>query len=353
MGYERKNTDNLKAIVEPLLQWYRENARALPWRENRDPYRIWVSEIMLQQTRVEAVKPYFERFLKKFPDLKTLAEADEEVLLKHWEGLGYYNRARNLQKAAQMIVEQHGGVFPKAYEDMLSLPGIGEYTAGAVSSIAFEQPVPAVDGNVLRVMARLLEDERDIGDPAVKKSMGQALGAIYPEGQCGAFTQSLMELGATICLPKAAPLCMTCPLASLCRANLTQRQMDLPIKGAKKPRKKQDKTVFLLTCKGRLAVRKREETGLLAGLWELPNQEGRLSAKEAEDLLAKWRLRVRSLEKVKKRKHIFTHVEWSLYGFLAECETEGPEFTWADSQELESRIALPTAFKQFLEEWID
>ncbi|MEG0662950.1 MAG: A/G-specific adenine glycosylase, partial [Anaerovoracaceae bacterium] len=251
----------LEKIVAPLVEWYGINARALPWRMSKAPYGIWVSEIMLQQTRVSAVIEYFKRFMTALPTIEALAEAKEEELLKLWEGLGYYTRVRNLQKAAKVIVQEHQGCFPQTYEAVIALPGIGAYTAGAICSIAFEQKTPAVDGNVLRVMSRLTENYGDIGKASVKKQVEQQLKAIYPEGRCGDFTQSLMELGATICIPKGEPDCGACPVSSFCRGYQNNTYKELPIKAKKIQRRKEKKTVFLLTCGEEYAIEKREKGG--------------------------------------------------------------------------------------------
>ena len=343
--------ETLEGIVQPLLRWYDSNARELPWRENKEPYRVWVSEIMLQQTRVEAVKPYFERFLRELPTVAELAQAEEDVLLKLWEGLGYYSRVRNMKKAAQILMEQYGGQFPEEAEELKKLPGIGDYTAGAISSISFGRPAPAVDGNVLRVVSRLAEDPRDMGQPGLKREVAQGLRQVYPEGRAGDFTQSLMELGAIVCLPNGAPLCQECPLREQCGAFLHGTQGDFPKKAEKKARKVQEKTVFLILRQGRLAVKKRDAEGLLAGLWELPNGEGRLTAEEARAWLEGLGLQVGRLERIKKRKHVFTHVEWRMTAYRAQCSGEGKGLVWATAEDLASRIPLPTAFKQFLEDW--
>lgn len=351
MSHLAKEAAQLTRIVSPLLTWYDQTARVLPWRENTDPYRVWVSEIMLQQTRVEAVKPYFERFMQALPSLSDLANAGEETLLKLWEGLGYYARVRNLQKAAKLICEQHGGNFPSRYEDMIKLPGVGAYTAGAISSISFGKPIPAVDGNVLRVVTRLTEDYRDIAAPALKEEMAETLRRIYPTDRSGAFTQSLMELGATVCLPNGSPKCDTCPLASLCLARLRGKQDNLPVKSKKAPRRKEEKTVFLLCSQGQIAVCKREQKGLLAGLWEFPNQEGLLSSKDARMWVESQGIPVSGLKKTPEKKHIFTHVEWKLRGFLVQCELPSGSYQWVNREELERSISLPTAFRQFLPFW--
>lgn len=336
-------------IVSTLLRWYDENSRVLPWRENTAPYRVWVSEIMLQQTRVEAVIPYYERFLARLPDIQSLAEADEGLLHKLWEGLGYYSRVRNLQKAARLILELHGGVFPSDHAEILALPGIGAYTAGAISSICFGQPTPAVDGNVLRVMARLTGCEADIASPAVKRQFTALLKQIYPAGRCGDFTQSLMELGAVLCLPNGKPRCTDCPLAFFCRARADGTTLSLPVKSKKPPRKKEKKTVFLLLCKGRLALRQRPKRALLGGLWELPNTEGHLSRREAEALLEAWGLDFSEIKKGPGRKHIFTHIEWEMESLIVRCENTPEAFTWANAEQLTHELALPSAFRPFLD----
>ncbi|HNX13837.1 MAG TPA: A/G-specific adenine glycosylase [Oscillospiraceae bacterium] len=337
----------LKPIVAPLLGWYGENARVLPWRENTDPYRVWVSEIMLQQTRVETVIPYYNRFLTVLPDIEALAECDEQALLKLWEGLGYYSRVRNLQKAAQVIVQKFGGRFPDEFDDILSLPGIGTYTAGAISSICFEKPIPAVDGNVLRVLSRVLGSEADIALPEVKTKFTELLRQIYPKGHCGDFTQALMELGAMVCLPNGMPQCMVCPLAALCEANRTGRQAELPNKSKKAPRKKEEKTVFLLICGDKIALQKRPEGVLLGGLWEFPNVPGHLTPKQAKEVLAQWNIEAVSVEKGPRKKHIFTHIEWEMTSYLVSCENMPGQFTWVTREELANNLALPSAFQGF------
>ena len=264
-----------------LLKWYGENKRVLPWREKKNPYEIWVSEIMLQQTRVEAVKPFYERFMRELPNVAALAVCPEEKLLKLWEGLGYYNRVRNMQKAAQKIMEVYDGVFPADYEALKGLPGIGNYTAGAVASIAFCIPVPAVDGNVLRVMARLREDGEDILKQSVKNRVEAELTEIMPAEDPGAFNQAMMDLGAMVCLPNGAPKCEVCPLFDQCLAGRHQTWTEYPFKKSAKPRRIEDRTVLLFLDGAHTAVRKRPKKGLLAGLYEFPNFDGVLSEQEA------------------------------------------------------------------------
>lgn len=345
--YQEQGEDFLSQIPAPLLAWYDANARILPWRESTAPYGVWVSEIMLQQTRVEAVKPYFDRFMIALPTLQALAEAPEEQLLKLWEGLGYYNRVRNLQKAAQQIMNVHGGIFPGTYEELLDLPGVGAYTAGAIASISFGLPVPAVDGNVLRVLARVTENYEDIGSAKVKQEVTAALAEIYPRDRSGDFTQSLMELGAIICTPNGVPKCEVCPLQGLCLAYRGKAQGDLPVKTKKKPRKIEDRTVLLLTCRGKIAICKRQDKGLLGGLWQFPNYEGALTAQEVELLLQSLGIRTKKLTPSIGRKHIFTHIEWHMTAYLVECEGTNPDLSWVSKEELEHTIPLPTAFRIF------
>ena len=331
--------ESLELLPIPLLQWYRENARVLPWRSDPTPYHVWLSEIMLQQTRVAAVLDYYRRFLAELPDVASLAAVEEDRLMKLWQGLGYYNRARNLQKAARQIMEDHGGVFPHTYEEIRALAGVGDYTAGAVASIAFGIPVPAVDGNVLRVTARVTGDDGDIMRPDTKARMGAALRAVMPVEAPGDFNQALMELGATVCLPNGAPLCERCPARAFCAARLTGRTGQLPVKTPKKPRRVEARTVFLIFWKGRVALRRRAKKGLLAGLWEYPNE---LSP-------APCPVEALSLERGPSGRHIFTHIEWRMEALLVEAAGEAlpPGWVWAGPGELEERYAVPNAFQAF------
>lgn len=341
-------TARISGIVPPLLAWYEKNARVLPWRENTDPYRVWVSEIMLQQTRVETVIPYYNRFMRRFPDVASLAEAEEEQIMKLWEGLGYYSRARNLQKAARKIMAEYGGRFPRNVEDIRTLPGIGTYTAGAIASICFGEPVPAVDGNVLRVAARLTGYEGDISRPEAKAGVAGMLADIYPKARSGDFTQSLMELGAMVCLPNGAPKCVVCPVAFLCRAYETEMQEALPVRHKKKPRQKETKTVFLLSCGKLVAVRRRAGDVLLGGLWEFPNTAGDLTPKEAEEFLMQWGISAGSVTEGIRKKHIFTHVEWEMRSYLVSCRNLPADFVWVTKEKLAGELTLPSAFRAFL-----
>ena len=332
---------NLSSLPLPLLQWYRENARVLPWRSDPTPYHVWLSEIMLQQTRVAAVLDYYRRFLEAVPTVADLAALPEERLLKLWEGLGYYNRARNLQKAARQIVEDFGGEFPNTYEDIRGLCGVGDYTAGAIASIAFGLPVPAVDGNVLRVIARIAGDNADITAPAAKKKVTAALAQILPVKSPGDFNQALMELGATVCLPNGAPLCGRCPARGFCAALLEDRIGELPVKAAQKPRKIEERTLWLIFHNGKVALRRRPAKGLLAGLWEFPNElsgTGLLEARGIEPL---------SDEFGCEAKHVFSHIEWHMTARVVEAADDTlPEgWVWAAPDELEKIYPLPSAFK--------
>ncbi len=342
--------DLLKQMPGLLLPWYDRHSRVLPWRENQDPYRIWVSEIMLQQTRVEAVKPYFERFLAALPTLQALGAAPEEELLKLWEGLGYYNRVRNLQKGAREVLERFQGRVPDSVEELRTLPGIGDYTAGAIASIAYDKPVCAVDGNVLRVLSRLLCDRRDITEPSAKRSAREKLEAVIPK-RAGDFNQALMELGAVVCLPNGEPRCEDCPLLKLCEGRKQGVERELPHKAPKKPRKKEEKTVLLLFRENRLALRKRPPKGLLAGLFEPPSLPGTLKKEEAENVLKDWGFSFGPLLKLPAAKHIFTHVQWEMTGFLTEVKGKGiGELVWVSWEELQKEYALPSAFKAYVPE---
>lgn len=354
MKYDYKDT------VEFLLDWYDNNARILAWRENPKPYYVWISEIMLQQTRVEAVKLYFDRFINAVPDIKCLAEIEEEKLMKLWEGLGYYNRARNLKKAAKIIMDEYGGEMPANYNKLLKLPGIGPYTAGAIASIAFSLPEPAVDGNVLRVMKRLAGSFDDITKDVVKKELEQDIREIIPKDRPGDFNQAVMELGAMICIPNGKPLCMKCPVMHLCKAYRNQTEMSIPVKTAKKPRKIEEKTILLIEKNKKYAIRKRESKGLLAGLWELPSLEGKLALPAVEDAMSKLGLSVIKIEPLGDAKHIFSHVEWHMTGYYIKLDEslvvredndyliyKKKQLKWAHKKEMEDIYTLPSAFEKY------
>ena len=339
----------LSRLPDLLLPWYAENRRDLPWRAHREPYHIWLSEIMLQQTRVEAVKGYYARFLSALPTVEALASCDDDTLHKLWEGLGYYSRVRNLKKAAQVIVSQYGGHFPTNYPEILALPGIGEYTAGAVCSIAFGLPTPAVDGNVLRVCARLLDDPSPIDAPATKKRVTSSLAQIYP-AEAGNFTQALMELGATLCGPNRKPDCANCPCSGICLGFQNGTAEALPVKNPKRAKRQEDITLFILRCGNRYALEKRADSGLLAGLWQFPNIAGKFTTAQALAEAVKLGIKPRDILRETEKKHIFTHIQWNMTGIFMEVVEETPCFQWFTPDEINTQAALPTAFRQFWEE---
>ena len=339
----------LQQLPAALLPWYREHRRVLPWRQDNAPYHVWLSEILLQQTRVEAVKDYYARFLRTLPTIEALAACDDDTLHKLWEGLGYYSRVRNLKKAAIQIMELHGGVFPSQYQQIRDLPGIGDYTAGAISSICFGQKRAAVDGNVLRVVSRLTEDATPIDLPAQKKAVTAALEAVYPM-DAGDFTQALMELGATLCGPNWAPKCEECPCRGFCGGALHATAQCYPVKLPKREKRTEEKTVFILSCDGRYALQKRPASGLLAGLWQFPNVPGKLETADALDAVRHMGLRPREIIKQLERKHIFTHIIWQMRGIYLEVAEQTEGFTWLTAGQINDTAALPTAFRQFWEE---
>ncbi len=340
----------LLPIAEPLVEWYESHARLLPWREDPTPYQVWISEIMLQQTRIEAVKPYFERFLLELPDIASLAAVDEDRLMKLWQGLGYYNRARNLKKAAQTVMTEYDGVLPGEREKLQKLPGIGSYTAGAISSIAFGRPEPAVDGNVLRIFSRLTAGYDDIAKQSTKKKWEDIIRQIIPQEHASHFNQGLFEVGEVICIPNGAPHCEECPLAFCCLARLRGLTGEIPIKMTQKKRKIEKLTVCILEADGRIALHKRPDQGLLASLYELPNVSGYI---EEEKLAEAFFVRpdtVLSVEKLPKAKHIFSHIEWHMIGYRVCLKGALPE-EWlaAEKAELRRKYALPNAFQKYTE----
>lgn len=338
----------MKEIFSAIVEWHKQNKRELPWRKEPTPYHVWLSEIMLQQTRIEAVIPYYHRFLSELPSIHALACCEDDKLLKLWQGLGYYSRARNLKKAALLVEEKFGGELPKEKEKLLTLPGIGDYTAGAISSIAFLQSEPAVDGNVVRVYSRLKEEKVDFSDLSARKKICALFQKEYPSGEdARALTEGIMELGETICIPNGKPLCERCPVQKLCLANIHQTTQLYPVKTPKIARKVLKKTVFLLTFQGKVAIQKREETGLLAGLYEFPCAEGFLSETEAKAWLKEKNLAVEKLIKTGNAKHIFTHLEWEMTGYLAECEGENESFLWVSREQIQTIYPIPTAYRYF------
>ena len=391
-----EETAVLKRAAEPLMAWYDGAKRDLPWRRDITPYRVWLSEIMLQQTRVEAGREYFLRFTEALPDVEALANVPDELLMKLWEGLGYYNRARNLKKAAGVVMEQYGGQLPSTYEELLNLPGIGPYTAGAISSIAFGRQRPAVDGNVLRVVMRLLGRYDDIARDSVKKAVEDALLEVMKEGEAhrrpGDFNQSLMELGAIVCIPNGQPRCDDCPWAGECAAKARNIAMELPVKQTKKQRRIEERTVLLLwDQEDRLLLHRRDDKGLLAGLWELPSLPGKLGLEEVNRVLADGASQtlaeegvpqvVTALRPAGEATHIFSHVEWHMTAFegilnvaeipdfgagsetvrkvsargvaeeprpyLRDVKEETPRWMRASREQIRDEVALPSAFKGF------
>jgi len=347
--------DKRKKLLSLIADYYRKEGRPLPWRESADPYRVWLSEIMLQQTRATAVIPYFHRFLDTLPNVKALAEAEEETVLKLWEGLGYYSRARNLHRAAQAVMEKHGGVFPDTYEELLALPGVGEYTAAAIGSICFGLPCAAVDGNVLRIFSRVFADARDITEASTKKDVAQKLSAVFPRGaEAAEVTQGMMEIGQCVCLPNGAPLCDACPLAAICTAKAEGKVSLFPVRAPKAPRRREDKTVLILhvadeTPSGRFLLHKRADEGLLNHLWEFPNFEGTLSLDEAikkAELIGGAPLAAVPTESA---KHIFTHLEWHMTGVLIECKSFAVHdgFAAATADEIQTLYPIASAFRAF------
>ena len=337
---------------EPLIRWYRENRRDLPWRQQPSPYHVWVSEIMLQQTRVEAVKPYYQRFLAALPAVKDLAEVPEDQLLKLWEGLGYYNRVRNMQKAARQVMADYGGEFPVTYEGIRSLAGIGSYTAGAIASFAYGLPKPAVDGNVLRVIMRLTGDDSDIMKQSTKKQVEEKLEPVIPADAASDFNQGLIELGAMVCVPNGQPKCGACPLAGMCRARIEGRIEELPVKTRAKERRIEERTILVFRDGEKTAICKRPDKGLLAGMYELPNYLGHMSRKEVAAYSKEIGLMPVRIKKLPEAKHIFSHVEWRMTGYEVRVDelekTNEKGFLFIHPEEIQERYPIPAAFGSYL-----
>jgi len=336
---------------ESLVEWFRKEKRDLPWREHPDPYRVWVSEIMLQQTRVEAVKPYYERFLKELPTVKHLAEAQEDKLLKLWEGLGYYNRVRNMQKAAQQIMIDYNGQFPETYEEIRTLKGIGNYTAGAISSFAYGIPEPAVDGNVLRVVTRLMADESDIMKQSTKTRIEEMLRTVIPGDAASDFNQGLIELGAIVCVPNGEPKCEVCPVAAYCKARKEEKTDRIPVKAKAKERRIEKKTVLIFRDGEKIAISKRGKKGLLAGLYELQNEPGHLTIEEVTRFSKEIGLMPIHIKELPHAKHIFSHVEWHMIGYeirVDELEkTNKKGLLFIHPEEILRDYPIPSAFDRY------
>lgn len=348
----------MKETAKPLVEWFRKNKRDLPWRERMDAYRVWISEIMLQQTRVEAVKPYYERFLKALPDVRALAKVSEDRLLKLWEGLGYYNRARNLKYAACQIIEEYGGKFPETYEEIRSLKGIGSYTAGAISSFVYNIPKPAVDGNVLRVVSRITADDSDIAKAGTKSKIEKEIEEVIPRDAAGDFNQSLIELGAVVCLPNGEPRCGSCPVSHLCLAHEQGRETEFPVKKKAKKRRIENRTVLLFRDAQKTAIRKRPAKGLLAGMYEFPNREGRMTYDEVVGYGKSLGLTPVRIRKLGNAKHIFSHVEWHMTGYeilvdeleksMADENKQKGNIIFAEIRQLQEEYPIPSAFEAYM-----
>ena len=352
------------SLCKLLLAWRKSapDTRDLPWRDEPTPYHVWISEIMLQQTRAAVVRGYYLRFLEALPHVRALAAVDDDALMKLWQGLGYYSRARNLKRAAEVIVEKHDGQLPKDFDALLALPGIGRYTASAIASFAYGQPRPAVDGNFLRVAARVTANPIDIAKDTSKRALESALASSYPTGRdAGLLNEAFMDLGATVCLPNGVPLCHACPAAQLCLAHDRGAEQDYPVKTALKARRKERRTVLLLSCGNRIAIRKRPARGLLAGLWEYPNIEGKLSQRAVRAHLAAEGFEVCDIAPLPSARHIFSHIEWELTGWAVtvadtnepplmaaeEIESTSSPLLWVRREELADKYSIPTAFGYF------
>lgn len=347
------NEIQIKKLFPPLLAWYEKNKRTLPWRGIDDPYRIWVSEIMLQQTRVEAVIPYYERFLGTLPTIADLAECEEDRLLKLWEGLGYYSRVRNMQKAAQKIVEEYGGEMPRTYEEVLALPGIGPYTAGAITSIAFGVPRPAVDGNVLRILARVSDDATDILSTEMKNKVTDALLETIPQDCPGICNQAMMDLGACVCLPNGIPKCGECPWNAQCLAKKRGTVDALPVRIKKTKRRTEERTVLVVMDGERVLLHKRPAKGLLAGLYELPNVEGKLNENDVVETVREMSLDPMYVEVLGDAKHLFSHIEWRMKGYLvrvadAGAFANGGNYFLIEKETLRKDFSVPSAFAAYM-----
>lgn len=331
---------DIQTAVPNLIKWYQQNHRPLPFRDHPTPYMTWVSEIMLQQTRIEAVLPHYEAFMKAFPTIKDLANAEESYLLKLWEGLGYYSRARNLQKAARVIVKDYDGILPADYQLLQKLPGIGEYTAGAIASIAYQLPVPAVDGNVLRVFSRLTDCHDNILEPSTKKKLTEVVSSVLPSDTPGTFNEAVMELGETICLPNTTPHCEQCAFQKVCKAHKQHTEVDLPVRIKSTKRRIEDKTVYLIITDEnipRILLHKRDSSGLLANLWEFPVD------------LPVQDFKICHQKDLPDGKHLFSHIQWNLHGKYLQVKpfTVDSPFIWVSYEELKSQYALPSAFQTY------
>lgn len=338
----------MKEIINPLLYWYQKNKRELPWRRDKDPYHVWISEIMLQQTRIEAVISYYQRFMKEIPTISDLASIHEDRLLKLWEGLGYYTRAKNLKKTAMIIQEQYQGEFPNTFKEILSLPGIGEYTASAIGSISFSLKEATVDGNVLRVYMRIHNSYENVDDVKVRKRVRENLQTILPHNS-GDFNQAMMELGEVICLPNGMPKCEMCPLSKYCKSYHEKTYMKIPVKNKKKKKKLEHYTILLLTYQNQIAIEKRKNKSLLSGLYQFPNIEGHYNISHIKQYLEEHKIKYKNVQKKVKYTHIFTHKKWDMNSYQIEVISKYNlnHYKWVTLEELDRFYSLPTAFQPF------
>lgn len=339
-----------KSFVDALLRWYDAHGRDLPWRRTEDPYAIWLSEIMLQQTQVQTVIPYYHRFLETLPRIEDLAVADDELLHKLWEGLGYYRRAASLKKAASVLVSDYQGELPDRYQALLKLPGIGPYTAGAIASIAYGERVAAVDGNLMRILARLYGDETPLGDDRAGKHFRPLAQALVPAHRPGDFNQALMDLGASICRANGRPLCEACPLAPYCIACREDRVMALPKRRARKSRSEEHKTVLVLRHEDAVYLEKRPPRGLLASLWQFALLDGPYGFTALETVLAGRGWQIASITALPQATHLFTHRQWFLEGYLIRLR-ERPALPgqWITRRALIEEYPIPSAFRVYRE----
>ena len=339
-----KQTFSKKDFIKRVLSFYDTNQRVLPWRESRNPYHIWVSEIMLQQTRVQTVIPYYNRFIEELPDIESLAKASDEVLYKLWEGIGYYSRVRNLRKAANQVLEIFGKELPNNRKDLETLSGIGPYTSGAIASIAFGKKNAAIDGNVLRIFARLYEIDRSIKEREVKLDIKKKVEVLLPADRIGDFNQGLMEVGATICLPNGKPKCYECPFNSFCKSYLHDNVMNIPKKNKKEAVPKYNKTVLLLKYKDSYAIEKRPDHGLLKSLYQFPMFEGHLSL---DELLEKYKIEKQDITILGASKHKFTHLHWNMIGYQLDMDREIESYSYFSPDAIINNLTIPSAFKAY------
>lgn len=329
--------------TKALLNWYDDHRRELPWREASDPYAIWVSEVMLQQTQVQTVIPYYERFMAEVPGIPQLAALDDQRLRKLWEGLGYYRRASYLKKAAQVLIRDYGGRLPADYEALLGLPGIGPYTAAAIAAMAFQQPYVAMDGNLERIFARILGETEPIHLGPVKGRLKACAEAYLDHDRPGDYNQALMDLGAGVCLSHGRPLCPQCPWQDLCQGKAKGLLYLIPQKAPRKKRRQEARTIFVHVWGKQMLLRQRPDQGLLAGMWEFPNL-ARTHPRPLEAWEAAFGDRLGDLG---SHQHIFSHIQWEMQGYVIQHETRPPFYQgqWVDLHEIASSYALPAAFQ--------